>query len=464
MFCQKCGSIISADDIFCGKCGWRIIDIEDHENEGSTDNETIINSECDRSGVSKASAAPGIAATSVRTIIVSAVAGVTISSLATMGVLSTIYERKIEQIEKASMEENPNEIPEISSNSIGIGSSKSDSNDEKETVDEGDYQNEKRKTDGKDKAIIPTQDEQKYIDEAEKYLIQDDPLSAAEILTSAMMEDYYPAVNEKLKDIKKRTMDYLEVHEMHSIDSGEVSSYKTKKEYVDGRMTYYETSTLLDGEYRNPSWIKYEKDNEGNTVIIRSDSGGERKYVSETVKDEINEERKQIEHLNSIDGPITSIIYYNSEDKCVNFESYSEETGKLSSNILYEYDDKGNEIKRYYKRDGKITQTETYEYDEYGRVIKCFIETDKNTKTDTYRYTATGYSCHRESKIIEGADQTDSYLSSTSDGEYDSLGHAIYGKAITIYSDHKYDTESTYTHDYHYYSGDYGENEKNQQK
>ncbi len=422
MYCFFCGTENKDDNQYCIKCGKSL-----HPKSGG--DEISVNTEKKRS-----------------TLILMTVFAITV--LAGIAICLVIYNKHSTDdniVEEAAVEN----VANIKGQSSEEQKEKSDDNKNDDTL----KTTKDRKEIDAEEEIIPTPEEQKYIDEAEKYLVLDDPLSAAEVLTAAMEEDYYPAVNEKLKDIKKRTMDYLTVEEMHSLDSGDIRIDYIERQYENGRVVYEEDLVSSNGEEKQiATWTKHGVDKEGNKTIEQFDGNGNRYFVIE--RDEKN--HKTIEHLNNLDGPVTMITYYNEFGKSTETQMFSDK-GDLYETIESEYDSRGNLITKYYKKGDEVTHTSSYEYDKYDREISIMSDSIKQLENKKYEYNTSGYSVHKISTIKENVDRTNTILESVDDSEYNALGGLVRSKSVTTYEDKEYISESTYTHDYHYYSGKYEE-------
>ena len=433
MYCFFCGTENKDDNQYCIKCGKSL-------HPKSVEDEIAANKGKKRT-----------------VLILTAVFATAV--LIGIAICLVIYNKNYtdDNITKDTAEENVANIIEQSSEE------RKEKSEDNKNVDETDADDDS--VNSNDGEIVPTTVEKKYIEEADKLLEQDDPLSAAEVLTAAMEEDYYPAIYEKYKEIRRKTVD----HEKHTIGNElDGSSYENIwiTEYEDGIKKSEKITSTRDGERIEDKTTEYSEDKDGNSVKLITDNinSNVTRYV--TVEEEYGKEKTLREYLGDTSGIITREDKY-VDGKLVSLKTYSETTGDLMSEILPEYDKNGFEIKRTTKDAGdKPPKVSEYQNDKYGRVVISGGDTIYYTNEIKYDYNATGFTEHQE--IIQKKDvdvPEGNYVKSSYDCVHDALGGAIHSESRVWQSDGTITgSNAQYTHDYHYYNGDNDNERKDQSK
>lgn len=299
--------------------------------------------------------------------------------------------------------------------------------------------------------IVPTETEIKIIDEAEKYLCENAPLSAAEVLTKAISEDYYPAIYKKLVEIRDQTKDYEE-HEVHfSFHGASFTEYITERQYVGDKLCSETMYYLMDGEKFVVSTNTYNVDSDDNYKYVHTDlnvnSGDTTNYVRENTKD--GNKTISTEYIDQVGGRINRIDTYENGNNLRT--QIFDENGEVSFDCITEYDDHGNILKKT-KTDNGLTETELYMYEDggYGRVIRKEVESEVKNSITIYEYNKIGFTTHNVTKEKKHNAMDQGYQSKT-DCEYDALGREVRLESRTVYDDGS-ETGNIikYTHDYHY--------------
>ncbi len=290
-------------------------------------------------------AAGGLSSSAIRTIAICATAGLLVGGGTTAAVLYNrsnvpdAYEEEFDDSElpapipdrdekeysdnvpdnEASVTTDNEEIIDDGGDA-NISNEVSDVADIAEIVDEETDKNEKEEE-------IYTAEEQKYVDEADEFLKQDDPLSAAEVLTKAMMEGYYPELYEKLKDIRRNTVDNNTHIVQYEENTGNLiyeASLETvydkdipvgTKEYeiAGGKKTLVNTEDYSDAENGMPNNAKVEYDTDGRVSVVSS-KDDKRTYKYDDYGRLISQ---QVSRTNAFGTWITVFDYKYTEKGCI---------------------------------------------------------------------------------------------------------------------------------------------------
>lgn len=216
-----------------------------------------------------------------------------------------------------------------------------------------------------------SEEEMRYIDEAEEFLKKDMPLEAAEVLTSAMTEDYYPFVYDRLKQIRRNSVDNSE----HIIQYNENSENKIYEawleiEYKDEMPSEFNEYTIMEGKkslveskkYSDeikknamPMKAKIEYDTDGRISMV-VDEDSERTYDYD---DYGRIKQQKYVHSNAFGRWITVYEYtYSKDGWSVKGRDISEDGGDLGYDNTSEtrYDALGGVIysKEHWEEEGEV--------------------------------------------------------------------------------------------------------------
>ena len=287
-------------------------------------------------------AAGGLSSSAIRTIAICATAGLLVGGGTTAAVL---YSRSntsgaIEEEFDSSKLPAPAPVPDGTENEYSGNKPEGEAAaiiDDEEIADDENANNSDaesdfvgttdEETDKNEKEETFTAEEQKYVDEADEYLKQDDPLSAAEVLSKAMMDGYYPALYEKLKDIRRNTVDnntHLVQYEentgkmmyeawLETVYDKNLPVGTQKYEMMDGKKTVVSSENYSDTENSTPDDATVEYDTDGRVSVVSS-SEDTRKYKYDDYGRILSQE---VSHSNVFGTWITVYDYKYTEKGCI---------------------------------------------------------------------------------------------------------------------------------------------------
>lgn len=424
MYCKFCGSEVYKETQYCPKCG-KAVNSAEHIKK-KLNHETRNDSHMD---ISK-----GLVSSVI--ILLLCIVGVCIA-------FAIIYNNRT----KTKTTEKVDKVIQDTMRVADIGNTEIETTEEIEETEETDEEEVEDKVE--DEEIIPTAEEIKIINEADMLLEKDDPLGAAEVLTKAMAEDYYPAVYEKLKEIRKNTRDY----EMHTISKG--SDGNTINESIFERV-YDENGLRSETEYdirdgeRIILYTNTYSDETGNYTHsdVNVNAGETTNYIKETVKD--GNKTIVTEYVDKVGGRINRIDTIE-DGKNIRMQLFNRD-GELYHDDVTEYDENGRKTKNTNIHNG-TTETTIYQYEDgkYGRVIKEEVKSEVKESVKTYDYNETGYFEHVVTNQKKYSSLGQGY-NSTYDCEHNALGGAIHSESKSTQDDGSVtEGNTTYSHDYHYF-------------